>query len=126
MRNLIDVAHDEAYLWMFCKTTQVRLDRMRHQPIISVEEDNIVAPTRTETCVARSRKSQVLLLHTLHRRIPRNYLKNIIRRTVVNDNDFSLTVRLLQGALESSRQKICLLVTGNDHRYKRCLFLAPS
>ena len=55
-----------------------------------------------------------------------NHLENVIRRTVVDDNDFSLTVRLRQGALEAPGRKCCLLVTGDDHRYKRCLFLARS
>ena len=70
------------------------------QSIVSVKENDILTRACTETGVARSGKPLVFLLHTLHRRVTPNHLENVIRRTVVDDNDFSLTVRLRQGALD--------------------------
>ena len=73
------------------KTGEVRLDSVRRQPIIGIKENHILALAGTETGIARSGQSLVFLLHTLHRRVMPNHLENVIRRTVVNDNDFSLT-----------------------------------
>ena len=102
----------------------MRLDRVRHQPIVGVKEDHILAFARTKAGIARPGQTLVFLMHAFDPRITPHHLSNVVWRTVVHDYDFSLGIRLRQYALDRFRQKMRLVVTGNDHRYKRFFALA--
>ena len=50
-----------------CKTGKMRLDRIRHQPIVGIKKNYILTGAGTEARVARFGQTPIFLSHTFHR-----------------------------------------------------------
>ena len=70
--------------------------------------------TFADTQIARARRAAVRLPDVTRGGIARSDLSRVVGRTVVNDDDFMLGMRLRQHALDRFGQETSLLVTGDD------------
>src|SRR5215211_8700599 len=78
--NHVDVPRDKGTLRMSLELAKSHLDRLWQQPIVGIEEDQVVAGTVAQPGVARRRQALVLLPHVAHPRVAGSDLPRVVRR----------------------------------------------
>src|ERR1700730_803724 len=97
----------------------MRLHRVWSQPVISVEKKDVFPPAGAEPGIACLRHTSIFLSHISNTGITRHHLCRIIRRAVVNYDNFDSAGGLRQSALDSSRQEMRLLIAGDNNGGER-------
>ena len=102
------------------QNAQPGLDRLRLQPVVRIQKDNVAAPTLANPTIAACRQTAVLLPYISHWKLLRN-CGAAVGRAIVHDDDFHRLVTLRQGALDRFLEIRPAVVAGNDNRDQRTL-----
>jgi len=108
------VAAYQCRLWMSLKCSDTGFQMVRKQPIVPIHEHEVVPACSCNAAVACDANAAMLLPYIANTRIPRDDLGAPVGRRIVDGNDFKSRIGLRQYAFHRLRQKLSLVVTGND------------
>src|SRR5262249_29468544 len=98
----------------------VRRQRLRHERVVAVQEEHVLAARRAESAIARTAGTGVGLVDALNAiEIWRHDAGRLVGRSVVDDDDLDRDARLPESALDRRADEAGAVVGRDDDAYPR-------
>src|SRR3954470_14954486 len=110
----MDVTGDEPPVGVRGETFNAGRDRVREQPVVGVEEYDVISRALAEPGVAGCGRPLVQLMDVTRGWVVLDNRPRVVRRSVVHDDHFDRGIRLARSALDRLPDELRLVEEGND------------